>query len=152
MGPTQKRYNLVLWQKVCKKKEYGGLSVLNLQEFNQALLCKWWLKYKDPTCHAVWKDKIRPLYKLRAWASSSSPYLRISPISNWYHLPTHIPLVVAVTLTISNFEVPVWLPRTPKSHGNTLLKRGFPCLHIRVCNSFLQVPNFSYQLVVSPSV
>lgn len=45
-GPPSetKKYHLVIWDRVCKKKEFGGLGVLNLQDFNQALIGKWWWK------------------------------------------------------------------------------------------------------------
>jgi len=36
-----KGYHLISWERVCKKKKFSGLGVLNLGDMNWALLCKW---------------------------------------------------------------------------------------------------------------
>ena len=44
---------LVKWERVCKKREFGGLGIVNLKEMNMALLGKWWWRsYSD--CKGVW--------------------------------------------------------------------------------------------------
>lgn len=40
-------YNLVSWGRLCKSKDQGGLSILDLAVFNKALLGKWWWHIKD---------------------------------------------------------------------------------------------------------
>lgn len=37
-----KKFYLVIWDLVCKAKREGGLSVLNLKNFNLTLIAKWW--------------------------------------------------------------------------------------------------------------
>ncbi|GKV25593.1 hypothetical protein SLEP1_g35004 [Rubroshorea leprosula] len=38
----RKKINWVNWEKVCRRKENGGLGVKDLRKFNMALLGKWW--------------------------------------------------------------------------------------------------------------
>ncbi|GKU89787.1 hypothetical protein SLEP1_g3881 [Rubroshorea leprosula] len=38
----RKKISWVNWERVCRKKEYGGLGVKDLRNFNMALLGKWW--------------------------------------------------------------------------------------------------------------
>jgi len=33
---------LVNWKRVCMCKKFGGLGIINLRDFNTALLLKWW--------------------------------------------------------------------------------------------------------------
>ena len=40
----RKSFSVVNWKKVCKRKEFGGLGIINLQVFNMALLLRWWWK------------------------------------------------------------------------------------------------------------
>jgi len=37
-------YALVKWGKVCKRKSFGGLGIINLRNMNLVLLVKWWRK------------------------------------------------------------------------------------------------------------
>lgn len=39
-----KGLHLVTWQRICKLRNMGGWEILNLHEFNTALLGKWWWK------------------------------------------------------------------------------------------------------------
>ena len=56
---------LVSWKQVCKQKSQGGLGVLNLKDFNLALLGKWWWRLLDDNYYC-WKDIIlNDLYKRR---------------------------------------------------------------------------------------
>lgn len=49
-----KGYNLVDWEVVCQPKNIGGLGVLDMKVFNQALLLKWmWMWAKHD--HKMWK-------------------------------------------------------------------------------------------------
>ena len=52
-GGTQKErkaFCLVNWKWVCKHKELSGLRVINLRDFNNVLLLKWWWKlFDEPT-------------------------------------------------------------------------------------------------------
>ena len=43
-GRTRKKYHLVKWEKICKRKRKGGLGIKNLRKMNISLLCKWWWK------------------------------------------------------------------------------------------------------------
>jgi len=41
-GVHEEKKSLVIWERVCKRKEFGGMGVINLCDFNKALLLKWW--------------------------------------------------------------------------------------------------------------
>ncbi|GKV41862.1 hypothetical protein SLEP1_g49342 [Rubroshorea leprosula] len=41
-GGDERKVNWVKWEKICKKKEEGGLGVRDLRKFNLALMGKWW--------------------------------------------------------------------------------------------------------------
>ncbi|XP_078150904.1 uncharacterized protein LOC144546233 [Carex rostrata] len=61
---SRKKYALVNWRKICLAKEYGGLGILDLRDMNQALLAKWWWKFKDPTYRSHWKTLICHIYQI----------------------------------------------------------------------------------------
>ena len=42
LGPKGMR--LVAWSRICRPRNMGGWGILNIQEFNKALLGKWWWK------------------------------------------------------------------------------------------------------------
>ncbi|KAH7676557.1 hypothetical protein IHE45_07G024900 [Dioscorea alata] len=42
LGP--KGIRPVAWNRICRPRKLGGIGILNLQEFNKALLGKWWWK------------------------------------------------------------------------------------------------------------
>jgi len=35
-------YCLIKWGRVYEKKEFGGMRIINLRDFSQALMVKWW--------------------------------------------------------------------------------------------------------------
>ena len=45
------KYPLVAWEKVCLRREFGGLGIRNLAYFNQALLGKWLWRVGHETTH-----------------------------------------------------------------------------------------------------
>ncbi|KAJ3672310.1 hypothetical protein LUZ60_007031 [Juncus effusus] len=60
-GNKEKGYNLINWKKVCRPKSGGGLGVLNLEIFNNAMLLKWIWKYFSENHGLQWKTLV---YKL----------------------------------------------------------------------------------------
>lgn len=49
-----RKINWVQWDKVCRKKEVGGLGIKNLKAFNLALLGKWeWRIRKEKTAYGT---------------------------------------------------------------------------------------------------
>jgi len=62
-----KGFCLVNWKRVCKRKEFGSLGVINLRDFNTTLLLKWWWKLLEDLSHK--------------WASLVSHNHR--PITGW---------------------------------------------------------------------
>ena len=53
-GGTQKdgkAFCSVNWKRVCKRREFESLGVINLRDFNMALLLKWWWKLFDDRTH-----------------------------------------------------------------------------------------------------
>ena len=46
-GLEGKGCSLVKWKKICKRKKFGGLGIINLRDFNRAILVKWWWKLFD---------------------------------------------------------------------------------------------------------
>lgn len=43
-----KKMSLENWNLVCKPKEFGGLGIMDLKMFNQALLIKWYDQWEKP--------------------------------------------------------------------------------------------------------
>jgi len=44
--------------RICKRKEFGGLGVINLADFNNALLNKWMWKIFDDTDELYWPNLV----------------------------------------------------------------------------------------------
>ena len=47
---------------MCRRKKFGGMGILDIHQMNNSLLAKWLWRFKDPTCHSLWKDIIRYKY------------------------------------------------------------------------------------------
>ena len=62
-GSSGKRfkYPLMAWEKVCLRRELGGLGIRKLVPFNQALLGKWLWRYGHETSH-LWRRVIAMKY------------------------------------------------------------------------------------------
>ncbi|GKV28743.1 hypothetical protein SLEP1_g37755 [Rubroshorea leprosula] len=56
-GGEERKIKWVSWDKVCKKKEEGGLGVRELRKFNLALLGKWWGRLAENR-EGLWKRVI----------------------------------------------------------------------------------------------
>ncbi|GKV26644.1 hypothetical protein SLEP1_g35909 [Rubroshorea leprosula] len=56
-GGEKRKIKWVSWDKVCKKKEEGGLGVRELRKFNLALLGKWWGRLAENK-EGLWKRVI----------------------------------------------------------------------------------------------
>ena len=57
-----KAFCLVNWKRVCKRKEFGGLGIINLRDFNKALLLKWWWKLFDDS-KRIWTMLVSQSYR-----------------------------------------------------------------------------------------
>jgi hypothetical protein len=44
---VKKKIALVAWNVVCKSKQQGGLSVIDIEVMNESLLIKWLVRIKD---------------------------------------------------------------------------------------------------------
>ncbi|GKV48455.1 hypothetical protein SLEP1_g55268 [Rubroshorea leprosula] len=60
-GGDDRRINWVKWEKICKKKEEGGLGVRDLRKFNLALMGKWWGRLAENK-EGLWKKIIMERY------------------------------------------------------------------------------------------
>ena len=62
-GSSSKRfkYPLMAWEKVCLRRELGGLGIRKLVPFNQTLLRKWLWRYGHETSH-LWRRVIAMKY------------------------------------------------------------------------------------------
>ena len=56
---------LVNWEMCCKSKIEGGLGIINLYNFNSALLAKWLWKYRCPDVKSSWKSIVSKSYYSR---------------------------------------------------------------------------------------
>ncbi|GKV31782.1 hypothetical protein SLEP1_g40447 [Rubroshorea leprosula] len=56
-----RKINWVSWERVCKKKEEGGLGVRDLRKFNLALMGKWWGRLAE-NGEGLWKRIIVEKY------------------------------------------------------------------------------------------
>ncbi|GKU86405.1 hypothetical protein SLEP1_g936 [Rubroshorea leprosula] len=57
----ERKINWISWDKVCKKKEEGGLGVRDLRKFNLALMGKWWGRLAE-NGESMWKKIIVERY------------------------------------------------------------------------------------------
>jgi hypothetical protein len=56
----KRKYHLVKWDKVCRPKKKGGLSIKDLRKLNLSLLCKWsWVLVIQ---EGIWPDLVRLKY------------------------------------------------------------------------------------------
>jgi len=64
LGTKDRKIAWVQWEKMCQKKEKGGLGIKDIKSFNMALLgkCKWRLGTEKT---GLWKDIIDSMY--RSW-------------------------------------------------------------------------------------
>jgi len=77
-----KGFSLVNWKCVCKRKEFGGLGVINLRDFNRALLLKWWQRlFLEPGWK--WASLISHNYGPRSGWWSGMPANSASSSSFW---------------------------------------------------------------------
>ena len=54
VAPNQTKINPANWNLVCTPKDFGGLGVMDLAVFNQALLIKWYWQWTRPQ-NTLWK-------------------------------------------------------------------------------------------------
>ncbi|XP_039137399.1 uncharacterized protein LOC120274928 [Dioscorea cayenensis subsp. rotundata] len=62
-GPDlgSKGIRLIAWKRICRPRSMGGWGILDLHEFNKALLGKWWWKFIT-TPNSCWSNIIRANY------------------------------------------------------------------------------------------
>jgi hypothetical protein len=58
-----RKYHLANWDLVCLKKEFGGLGVQNLQDYNLCLLASWIRRYHLDT-NKIWRQIVDSKYDL----------------------------------------------------------------------------------------
>lgn len=61
----QHKYHLANWGFVTRRKEYGGLGIPNIKEYNMALLASWGKRFFDES-DSDWKKIIRYKYRVNA--------------------------------------------------------------------------------------
>ena len=54
---------LANWELVCKPKKFGGLGILDIQTFNDALLAKWYWYWVKPETR-LWKSVFQSVFHL----------------------------------------------------------------------------------------
>lgn len=59
----KKKYHLVNWPTVCLPKDSGGLGILDLQDMNKSLLCKWLWKLEKT--EGLWQEMLTKKYLQR---------------------------------------------------------------------------------------
>ncbi|XP_035845306.1 uncharacterized protein LOC118491554 [Helianthus annuus] len=52
----------VRWEKLVKPKDYGGIGMGGIGEFNHTMLAKWWWRYKDEPSQ-LWVSVIQAIHK-----------------------------------------------------------------------------------------
>lgn len=58
------RIRLVEWKRICRPRNIGGWTILNLHEFNKALLGKWWWKITSNP-NSCWAKIINANYSIK---------------------------------------------------------------------------------------
>ncbi|KAJ4804846.1 RNA-directed DNA polymerase (reverse transcriptase)-related family protein [Rhynchospora pubera] len=129
----QKKLILVSWDKVTKPKSVGGLGILNLQTFNQALLSKWLWKWSNPA-DSLWKSLV-----LHLQSSTLSLYPlnnTLSGILKNFHQPLSVGLSFQL---VAGKNVLFW------QHNwiGSILQFSFPQLFSFVLNKNISVFHFS---------
>lgn len=59
----QKGIPLANWEMICKSKKFGGLGIIDLQAFNEALLTKWCWQWTKPELR-LWKSLFNTAYEI----------------------------------------------------------------------------------------
>lgn len=57
-GDNKRKYALLNWPTICMGKKHEGMSILNLNHMNIALLTKWLWELKNPSFQGLWKQAI----------------------------------------------------------------------------------------------
>jgi len=134
-GKEKKPISWVSWKNVCKSKQEGGLGILDVRDFNHALLAKWkWRWLSDEK--GRWKDILESKYGEGSEGSQSS--LRLQ--SWWWRNLRKVCMQgggqgwfqAEMSWRIGHgdkikFWEDVWI-------GNTNLKSEFPRLYSISCN------------------
>ena len=119
----------------CLAKQYGGLGILDLRDMNNALLLKWWWKFKDNDYHSSWKTLIQFLYHGTTAPAYISPFwheiLQLSELGSKcvQYSPGHISQV--------RFWEDIWL-------GQCALSSQYPQLYANCLN-----PHVLFQDVIN---
>lgn len=105
-GP--KGFHLIAWRRVCRPHEMGGWEILNLHEFNIALLGKWWWKiYSGQKC---WWSKI-----------INFNYLSRGPWGPMFHLPPRNKSFFWAGITLILPSLRAYISMIVKNGDSTLL-------------------------------
>ena len=58
---TERKIHLANWEMICKPKKIGGLGIIELSAFNQALLVKWQWQWQSAE-QRLWKGLFQTLH------------------------------------------------------------------------------------------
>jgi hypothetical protein len=72
----RKKISLVSWKVVCRSKDQGGLSVLDINLLNTSLLTKWLFRLKDPSIQDLWKQILICKYLALTPTTNISPFYK----------------------------------------------------------------------------
>ncbi|OVA12250.1 hypothetical protein BVC80_1779g20 [Macleaya cordata] len=78
----ERKYSLVAWTKICKDKGSRGLGIRSLKEMNNALLCKWHLRFSIEE-DAWWRTLIAEKYSCEANGWDSKPTRKSYGVGLW---------------------------------------------------------------------
>ena len=77
-GGRKRKYHLVKWTNICRRKKKGGLGIKNISKMNVSLLCKWWWKLEME--NGLQQDIVRTKYLSNDLISTVKWKMNDSPI------------------------------------------------------------------------
>ncbi|KAJ4760681.1 RNA-directed DNA polymerase (reverse transcriptase)-related family protein [Rhynchospora pubera] len=127
---------LISWNCVIKPKKVGGLGILNLSAFNEALLVKWLWKWSS-TSYSLWK----PL-ALALQSAPLSSYPLNSKLANILKNLTHLFNVGLIFLPSDGKNILFW----QHNWASQILQFSFPDLYSFALDKFISLHFFCSNL------
>ena len=116
----------IAWDKVLSPRDRGGLGIGSLTSCNQAMLAKWWWRFRNEN-HALWRKVICSIYGPSGCLDDNSPIRSNSGV--WYHIVRLRHDLLKVNINLSSiFKIKLGNGQTASFWHDTW--SGGPTLHV----------------------